>query len=185
MINKKNIASIEALKIIYYVIVGLALTQIMSIFTVPNAYDKVLAFILALSLLPTLVRFSLGITQVLEAHKTSASGTTLLVDFFLFLFMGSFLYFMAAYIGDIKIYLIFFIILLLVDLLWLRITKTAVPRQFIFSDISVIVLLFVLYGASYLAPSSGFWALGVFLLLISVIATCCDFKYNWKFYFNK
>ena len=185
MANEKNIASIEALKIIYYVVVGLALTQVLSIFTTIDKYDRVLVVILAFSLLPTLVRFSLGITQALETHKSGASGTTLLVDFFLFLFMGSTLYFMAAYIGNIQIYLIFFVILLIVDLVWVRITKTPVPHQFIISDVIVIVLLFALFGISHLISTNWFWSLGASLLLISVIAACYDFKYNWEFYFDQ
>lgn len=188
----------EALKVIYYVIIGIAITEALNraflkegtflglqIFETNNLPSIILLFVF----LPTICRFVHGASIHLD--MPSLKRYKPLVDFFGFFLQSSFFYLMALSLENPVAFTYIFSFLLLSDALWLIFLqmigyikfskeKGHPEIQWLMSDFVIIVLLFVLI---ILDPAMRhIWSL-VAILIIGFVATIFDYLLNQDFYF--
>ncbi len=187
-------ASKEALKVIYYVIIGIAITEALNraflkqgaflglqIFETNNLSSVFLLF----ALLPTICRFVHGAS--IHFDVISLKRYKPLFDFVGFLLQAAFFYLMATSLDKPVAFLYLFGLLLLSDALWLiflriisyiEFDKTVV--QWLWSDIGIIVILIVLIISD---PTIIYiWSL-LTILIVAIIATFLDYFLNKDFYF--
>ena len=186
--------STATLLMIYYVIVGLAITE-----GLQNAFVKDGTFLgarvfsnenlpktlLLLALLPTICRFVHGAS--IHLGVPSDKRYKPLVDFIGFFLQGSVFYLMAFSLESQSLFSLFFGVLLLFDAAWLivlrlirylRFDRTEI--QWLVSNALIIGALCGIYGLRECITSTA----GAFLILVvALTATVLDYAINREFYF--
>ena len=189
-------ASKDALKVIYYVIIGIAITQSLDgvfidsgVFVGVNLFDHVhlIPFFLLMAFLPTICRFVHGASIHLDSIHTGTFKT--LIDFVGFFLQAIFFYLMALTIDNIVVFAVLFIMMLLMDAIWL-ITLCVIGYQnfkgtacqWVFSDAILVVVLLASSRLSDLNVISSLLT-AIFILVASLSATFFDYFQNKSFYF--
>ncbi len=193
-INRIRESSKNALKAVYYVIIGLAIVEALQrTFVQDGAFigfkcfsEHKSHFILLFTFLPTVCRFVHGASIHLDESITKRYKT--LIDFFGFSWQASVFYLMSLSLGKPKVFSILFFLMLSGDAIWLVVLRTIkyidklkkVEIQWISSDIIIIVILLIIYKLDDTMDS--ILAL-LFIFLVSLIATVLDYIMNKNFYF--
>ena len=171
--------SAETLKMVYYVIIGLAFAEALTAFT------KGASWILLLALLATICRFVHGASIHLKMDmKDLTKRWKLLWDFIGFFLQASFFYLMAHSLDTPVIFSKYFIIMLSCDAGWLiflmgikyieKLERT--EKQWLWSDVILIVILIMF---NIIKPIGH-----IEIISISAIAaTIFDYVCNRNFYF--
>lgn len=188
-------SSVNALKTIYYVIIGLAITEALHrTFVRDGAFigldcfreNGLPTFFLLCAFLCTVCRFvhgaSLHLDRGLEKHLKP------LFDFIAFFIQASFFYLMALSLDKPRIFSSLFGLMLLSDATWLILLriknyieepyKTA--NQWLLSDCIIIIALFLVYKVD--TTMASIWS-AVAVLTVAAIATFLDYYCNKHFYF--
>ncbi len=187
-------ASKDALKAIYYVIIGIAITEALSrtfldrgdflgrrILDQPH---RVSTFLL-LAFLPTAIRFVHGASIHLDAMYEKGYKPAL--DFVGFLTQGSLFYLMATTLGRPGAFAILFGLMLLFDAIWLLalrslgyVTFGATEWQWIVSDGILIGCLLIVVLVD--RPMTHWLSMPV-VVGAALLATLADYGMNRTFYF--
>lgn len=186
-------ASKDALRAIYYVVIGLALKEALSHafvkdgkFVGSEMFDSAQwpTTLLFLAFLPTAIRFVHGASIHIEA--LSSERYKPIFDFAGFLIQASFLYLMAITLAVPRDFAWLLIAMLLADTVWLfilhfsefhRAQKT--EWQWIISNIVVICIVIGLLGLDALLRDA--WI----ITATAIAATLFDYYLNREFYFPK
>ena len=188
-------SSANALKTVYYVIVGLAIAEALSrtfvkhgLFIGLDCFKKenLPCFLLLCAFLPTICRFVHGASLHLDAPSEKRFKP--LINFCAFLMQGSFFYLMALSLDKLTTFIGFFGLMLLSDAIWLILLKakgyldelSAYANQWLRSDIFIIFSLVLIYLISRKTGSA--WA-SLFILVISFLAAIRDYWKNSGLYF--
>lgn len=188
-------SSANALKMVYYVIVGLAIAEALSRTFVKDGLfigvdcfrrENLACFLLLCAFLPTICRFVHGASLHLDAPSEKRFKP--LIDFCAFLMQGSFFYLMALSLDKPTTFLLFFGFMLLSDAIWLIILKTkgyldelsAYANQWLRSDFCIIFSLVLAYIIS--KKTEDVWP-ALFILVISFLAAIRDYWKNRGLYF--
>ena len=190
-------SSINALKTVYYVIIGLAITEALKrTFTQGGLFVGKEVFglnriLLVLAFILTICRFVHGAS--IHLGKFSEKSHKPLLDFAGFIFQGILFYIMALALSKQPWFLITFIIMLFFDTVWLLILKigkiivfTSTEKQWLRSDI-IMMLLFVvlLFVANFIDKTLSSLFSMLYVFMTALLATYFDYKRNWNFYFPK
>lgn len=188
-------ASVQALKSVYYIVVGLAVAEALSrTFLREGAFVGVGAFrppnvpttILLLAFLPTLCRFVHGASIHLDAVSEQRFKPAW--DFLFFLLQASLFYIMAIALGNPPAFTFAFAIVLVVDAIWLlflglvhylKFDRTA--WQWLLSDVVLVAILVVVYAL--LIHKADSTRSAVMILVVAWAATWLDYRLNKDFYF--
>ena len=175
--------STETLKMIYYVIIGLAFARAL---TVCSEGASWIPWVLLFALLPTICRFVHGASIHLRIDIDSEERWKLPLDFIGFFLQASFFYLMANLLNNPILFLIYFMIMLFFDAVWLigssmikYIKWEETTKQWLWSDFILIVILLV----------TLIWLRNFIPIIIpigAIIATIWDYfsKPNRDFYFG-
>lgn len=188
-----RIASRDALKYVYYVIIGIAITEALSrtfveggVFLGVGIFNKV-TFILLFAFLPTICRFVHGASIHLDVISKEKRFKTI-IDCGGFLLQAIFFYLMAVSINKTMGFVVSLGLMLLIDSLWLiflflikYIPSDFTHKQWLCSNFIVLVLL----GASFFLMGNAKVGWPIFIAIISVIAAFFDYYLNRDFYFPK
>lgn len=187
-------SSTNALKMVYYVIIGLAITEALyrtflkngsflgrQAFELNNLPHTILLF----ALLLTICRFVHGASIHLDMF--SEKRYKLLFDFTGFFFQGSLFYLMAVSLKRPLTFLILFGSMLLGDAVWLIVLKLinyidfgSTEKQWLYSDFCIIGVFVVLYLID--RTISCVWSV-VAIFIVASVATFFDYRLNIDFYF--
>jgi len=196
-------SSVTALKSVYYVVIGLAITEALTRtfieggkfigFTVLNLANLPTTLLL-LAFVPTICRFVHGASMHLDVE--SSKRYKLLWDFFGFLLQGALFYLMALSLRAPQAFALLFILMLASDVGWVillvvvkYIEADRVVKQWLRSDITLIVILIVLLAATKLlcpkvvSKEVACICSASVLCLLSILATLWDYVANRDFYF--
>ena len=193
--NCQLIASKDALKVIYYVIIGIAITQALDrVFLENGAFigmkvfkniNILTHFLLLIAFLPTICRFVHGASIHLNLIHTGTFKT--LIDFIGFFLQAILFYLMAIAIDNIVVFAILFCLMLSIDAIWLVLLCTigyqnfkGTVRQWIFSDV---ILIFILIVCIIYFSKISSMLTAIIILLASLVATFFDYIQNRNFYF--
>lgn len=186
--------STNALKMIYYVIIGLAITEALyrtflkggsflglKVFWQNNLPSTILLF----ALLPTICRFVHGASIHLD--MISEKRYKPLFDFIGFFIQGSLFYLMATSLEKPPVFSFLFGGMLLCDAFWLIFLRLInyidlgwTEKQWLWSDfciIGVFVILFIIDKTMACVWSE------VAILIVAIVATLFDYFLNKDFYF--
>lgn len=173
--------SINALKMIYYVIIGLAFAKALTIVLKDGSVILLFAFFF------TICRFVHGASIHLRMDIDSEKRWKLLWDFFEFFLQASFFYLMAVSLESPKAFSLFFVFMLLGDASWLILLRLInyidfdrTVKQWLLSDFLIIAGLFVIYIID--RTLACVWSV-VLILIIAIVATFLDYFLNKDFYF--
>jgi len=188
-------ASRGAIKAIYYVIVGIAITEALSrVFAKDGPYPRWRLFdltrqpsvFLLVAFMLTISRFVHGASIHLDAIDSGRFKA--LFDFIGFLIQAALFYVMALSIAHPRPFVLWFIFMLVADALWLLVLYRVryiqfggTARQWVVSD-AVLVAIFL--GGLYFDPEIGRWSV-VLVALCSAGAAVADYWVNRNFYFPK
>jgi len=202
--EKTRDSSVNALKVVYYVIVGLAVTEALhrtfirdGLFVGWECFrsNNLTAFLLLLALLPTICRFVHGAS--LHLDSPSKKHLKPLWDFIGFFFQGSLFYLMALSLQKPMIFSSLFILMLSGDSVWLLLLMKiryielgSVEKQWLLSDLCIIVFLFLVFLARTLIrclwqieePTANLLS-AIAILFIATVATYKDYHSNRDFFF--
>lgn len=190
--------SLDALKMVYYVIIGLAITEALSKALLDQKGnflggeifmgDNLISFFLLLAFLFTIVRFIHGASIYLEMDKNLKTKWKLLWDFAGFVLHGAFFYLMAVSLKDVSTFLVSFGLMLLVDALWIiligwkgYIKLEGTPLKWLISDFVIIVLLCGVWVIS--RTMTYVWPAVAILIIIAIGGAYADYSWNKRFYF--
>jgi len=183
----------EALKTIYYVVVGIAITEALSRTFVQDGKFLGLKLLDLLHLPAMLLLVTFLITSSRFVHGASihlgdihAGGGKALLDFCGFFLQATLFYVMSLSVRDSIAFVVSFVVLLFGDALWLFVLCRLgyVPfrdtaRQWVYSDIAIVLILLALvYFDRELRLSSV-----IIIAVASSAAAVVDYKMNWAFYF--
>ena len=190
-------ASKNALKTVYYVIVGLAITKAMDTAFLGNADIIAISGVkdildgnnlLFLAFLLTAVRFFHGASIHFDVVNESDGSSKTMIDFIGFIIQGIMLYIMAYSLNSTITFVVFFMLMLVFDIFWLlslRVFKYLEFRetecQWLISNILVVLIylfLLICFPSDYHE-----YHLSVIVLVVSFLATLADYFMNKKFYF--
>jgi hypothetical protein len=188
-------ASKEALKVIYYVIIGLAITQSLDRVFLSNGsfvsatildQNHLPSVLLLLSFLPTVTRFVHGASIHFDVIHTG--NFKVLFDFCGFFVQASLFYLMALSIHEGAIFAVLFAIMLLADVAWLCILLCVgyvklerVVWQWIVSNLSMVAIFVVVWQLFDRSMASVGAAAAI--LVASWVAAVADYGMNRRFYF--
>lgn len=185
--------SINALKTVYYVIIGLAITEALNrTFTkdgtfIGREFFNQNTFILMLAFMLTICRFTHGASIHLGGFSRRKQKA--IIDFVGFIIQGSLFYIMAIALDNPPWFLISFEAMLLIDVIWLMILKKgkfitmkSTENQWFKSDVVILVVFAIFY---VLENSVSSIKMLLCILLTSFLATIIDYRKNWEFYFPK
>lgn len=181
---------------IYYVIVGLAITEGLQKAFIENGNFIGVAAVSAGNLPRTLLFFALLPTICRFVHGASMHLGVLgdkrykpLVDFASSCFQAAMFYLMAFALSDVALFSMVFVILLSVDTAWLvflRLTRylecTPTTRQWLQSNIALIFLLVGILLSMKIIPNS---TQSLLIAVVAILATIWDYVANRDFYFPK
>lgn len=186
--------STNALKMVYYVIIGLAITEALhrtflkdgsflglQVFWSNNLPSTILLF----ALLPTICRFVHGASLHLDI--ISEKRYKPLFDFIGFFIQASLFYLMATSLEKPLVFLFLFGGLLLCDAFWLIFLKLInyidldrTEKQWLRSDFCIIGLFVIFYLLD--RTMACVWSV-VAILIVAIVATFFDYFLNRDFYF--
>lgn len=196
-------SSTNALKMVYYVIIGLAITEALYrtflkdgsflglwVFRTKNLSSTLLLF----ALMPTICRFVHGASIHLD--MISAKRYKPFCDFVGFFFQASFFYLMALSLEKQVIFSLFFGLMLLCDASWLLILSKIkyielgqVEKQWLRSDFGIIgVLIVLLIGTKIeyikiIDTEIVSICSAAVIFIVAIVATVQDYCSNKDFYF--
>lgn len=171
--------SAETLKMVYYVIIGLAFAEALTTFS------RGASWILLLGLLATICRFVHGASIHLEMDRRNlAKRWKLLWDFIGFFLQASFFYLMACSLNTPVLFSKYFIFMLSCDAGWLVFLRTIkyiekwekTEKQWFWSDVIFVVLLII---SNIIKPV---WHISI-ISIAAIVATIWDYFWNRDFYF--
>lgn len=188
-------SSANAIKTVYYVIVGLAIAEALSRTFVKHGLfiglgcfkkENFPCFLLLCAFFPTICRFVHGASLHLDAPSEKRFKP--LLDFCAFLMQGSFFYLMALSLDRLTTFILFFGFMLLSDAIWLILLKakgylnelSEYANQWLCSDICTIVFLVLIYLIS--KKTENVWP-SLFILVISSLSSIIDYWRNRDLYF--
>jgi hypothetical protein len=186
--------STNALKMIYYVIIGLAITEALyrtflkggsfpglKVFWANNLPSTILLF----ALLPTICRFVHGASIHLD--MISEKRYKPLLDFIGFFIQASLFYLMAASLERPLVFSFLFGGMLLCDAFWLIFLRLinyidlgSTEKQWMWSDFCIIGLFVMLYMIN--KTMACVWSV-VGILIVAIVGTFLDYFLNKDFYF--
>ena len=198
-------SAVTTLKELLLILSGLAITNGLIVLVVNGDFEIIkpikdvssdfLPLLFFFTLLLNIVRFFLGNMRTIDdcylnSYKDVASDGTyriknLPLDYTIVLLTSIFLAILSFYIRDFKSFYLVFSIMLLVDILWLLVTRkdtqdSEIRKQrkwWMFNNI----LFLVPISLGFFAPTNGF--LSVLPLIFILVNTAVDFKLSYKFYF--
>jgi len=197
-LSKRN-ASKDALKTIYFVVIGLAVTEALSrAFLVNSVFsggavfsrDGYPPFILLLGFLATMTRFVHGASLHLDLVQGGRYKTV--VDYCVFLVHAAGFYLMALVLRDVIIFAEILTGILVWDSLWLIVllwakyimaTKERTTAQRWLASNAVLAPLLAV--AVELTAVVGVECVSWFVAGCAMMATVGDYWWNWDFYFPK
>ena len=187
-------SSVDALKMVYYVIVGLAITVALdNTFLKKGAFvgfecytnDDDVIFVL-MAFLCTNCRFVNGASLHLDSGLEKRWKP--LFDFLAFFLQGALFYLMALSLNDVRTFTVLLGLMLLCDAVWLLVLrlmsylpepqKTA--NQWLLSDFLFVAALFSIYITD---RNCGCIPYGLGIFVIATIAAIWDYASNREFYF--
>lgn len=187
-------SSTSALKMVYYVIIGLAITEALyRTFLREGSFLGLQAFasnnlsstILLFALLPTICRFVHGASIHLDMISEKRYKPAF--DFIGFFVQASLFYLMAVSLERPLVFLFLFGLMLLSDALWLiflRLIKyidlSWTEKQWLGSDFCIIIVFIILYKID--KTIAYFWS-AIAILIVASMATFFDYFLNKDFYF--
>ena len=186
-------ASKGALKAIYYVVVGIALTEAMDrVFLLNGAFQPsrllesagIRSVLLLFAFMLTISRFVHGASIHLDDIETGRFKA--LFDFIGFFAQASLFYVMALTISDPPTFVALFVLMLVADAAWLSVlcqvrylTFQGTARQWVISDL---LLMLALLATLYRDPVVSLPAAGATAIAAGTAAVI-DYWKNWEFYF--
>lgn len=195
--GKNYESSKDALKTLYYVIIGFAITEALSrTFLINSSFigrrifdlGRLPCTMLLLSFMPTICRFVHGATIHLDMFTEESNKP--FCDFMGFFLQALFFYMMAITLEKPSWFLLFFLLMLIFDALWLVILKkmkyisfNSTEKQWLRSDVVLSVVFIILLFYFYPKGSPVF--LAILILMASSTAAFFDYYKNWEFYFPK
>jgi hypothetical protein len=193
--KERRSASKDALKTIYFVILGIAVTESLEgafldrgrfighDIVKPSHWTSIL---LLLAFLPTAVRFAHGSSIHMDVMHEKAYKP--LLDFIGFLVQASILYLMAETLDRATTFGILFALLLVFDTAWLVVLRWRryilfgrTEWQWLAANGALLVTFVV---AVALAPGRGIWP-GAIIAAAAIGATIADYVMNREFYFPR
>ncbi len=196
--NREDVlkCSASTLMTIYYVIVGLAITEgLQKAFIEEGKFVGSEAFstgnlpktLLFFAMLPTICRFVHGASMHLGVLGNKRYKP--LVDFASFCFQATMFYLMAFSLGDVVLFSSFFVVLLGLDTLWLmflRVIRYVEINQTIKQWLtSNIILILLLLGGLLFTKSIPSAVQPSLVTGVAILATIWDYVANREFYFPK
>jgi hypothetical protein len=191
-------SSISALKTIYYVIIGLAITEALKrTFTEGGQFLEMQIFhpnrlLLVLAFMITICRFVHGAS--IHLGEFSEKKHKPIVDFLGFILQGSLFYIMAIALNKTLWFLIFFFCMLFLDTIWIIILTackfiipTPTEKQWLKSNVIMMSLFFVLFFVGQFIDNT-FSSIFTVLYIVAAASEAAYFDYNrnWdRFYFPK
>jgi len=194
--NTRLEVSKEALKTIYYVVVGISITEALSRtflqdgrFLGLNLFDllQLPAMLLLLTFLVTSSRFVHGASiHLADIH---AGGGKALLDFCGFFLQATLFYVMSLSVRDSLAFLVSFVVLLLGDALWVSVLcllgyvpfRDTTVRQWVYSDLAIFLVLVALV---YFDPGLRLHSV-IIVAVVSSLGAVADYAMNWSFYFPR
>lgn len=192
-VRNRRVASRDALKYVYYVIIGIAITEALSRAFVDNGVflgGKIfigsyrVPFILLFAFLPTICRFVHGASIHLDVISEKRYKT--IIDCIGFLLQAIFFYLMAVSLTKLVGFAVSLCAMLLFDAVWLifllsikYITIDRTHKQWLKSDFIVIILLILSFF--FLGNRELIWS--IYIAIIGSIAAFLDYYLNRDFYF--
>jgi len=192
--QKTRESSTNALKMIYYVIIGLAIAEALyrtflkdglflgSQVVRPNNLPST---ILLFALLPTICRFVHGASIHLD--MASEKRYKPIIDFIAFFIQASLFYLMAASLKNPLVFLFLFVGVLLCDALWLLVLTLRryidwgrIETQWMVSNVCISGVLVVLWRID--KTMACVWSV-VIILVVAIAGTFLDYLMNKDFYF--
>lgn len=187
-------SSIEVLKMVYYVIIGLAIIGALSrTFLIEGSFIGWQVFneahlpttLLLLAFLPTVCRFVHGASIHLDTSVTKRYKS--IIDFVGFFMQASFFYIMALALRNPGDFIMAYILMLSVDFVWLVFLKIIkyiedrdTAKQWMISDVVIIIVYLACYFLYRQIPNV--WVVWC-VMLVSIIAAYLDYRLNKDFYF--
>lgn len=189
-----RVSTSNALKTVYYVIIGLAFTEALERSFIQDdvfiglrifSKERLSITLLLAAWVPTTIRFIHGSTLHLEA--ISRERYKPLLDFIGFFFQASLFYLMAISLVTTRVFVALFCFMLVFDSLWviglhlvkyIKLRKT--ERQWLLSNALLIVAMSVLYWCK---ASISDQFLAQVVCLGAVAASVWDYVANRDFYF--
>jgi len=191
--NTRLEVSKDALKTIYYVVVGIAITEALSRTFVQDGrflglklFDllHLPAMLLLLTFLVTSSRFVHGAS--IHLGDIHAGGGKALLDFSGFFLQATLFYVMSLSVRDSLAFLVSFVVLLVGDALWLfalcrwgYVIFRDTARQWVYSDVAMILILLALV---FFDPRLSLVSV-IIIAVASALASVVDYAMNWSFYF--
>ncbi|KKM06957.1 hypothetical protein LCGC14_1738740 [marine sediment metagenome] len=175
-------ASKEVLKMIYYIIIALAITESLNKLFLSN----IATLYLIVAFLLTICRFAHGASIHLDVYSRKRYKP--LFDFLEFFFQAGLFYLMSTVLTEPYNFSLLFITMLLSDAIWLcflwlikYIESDKTHKQWLISDIIIIFILSFLL----LIPSQTiqYDLYSLIVMITSIIATVTDYSFNKDFYF--
>jgi hypothetical protein len=186
--------SAEALKMIYYVVIGIAITDALDLAFAPGGkflggdmvtHERVPTFLMLAAFLLTIFRFVQGASIHLDTIHTGSFKV--LFDFLSFFIQATVFYVMALYLADRWFFCVLFIIIHVLDTVWLICLKlfgcielTRTEIQWIVSNVAIAILL---GGILYCDPSVTSRYSSWMIAATALVAFVLDYWMNWSFYF--
>lgn len=186
----------EALKTVYYIIIGLAIIQALSrtfliegsfigwqVFSKVNLSTTLLLF----AFFPTVCRFVHGASIHLDISVNKRFKP--IIDFIGFLLQASLFYMMAISLGNPRAFIMAYIIMLFFDSLWLILLGIIRYHRLRFTEIEwlisdvIIIIVFIFFYFLY-RDNPAVWIVWS-VTLISLVAAIFDYILNRNFYFPK
>ena len=192
-------SSVGALKMVYYVILGLAITEALrrtfsEAWLCEKVFDKkeMVSVLLLLAFVPTICRFGLGASLHLDVHFTGQGSHSLKraklgLDFVAFFFQALLFYLMAVTIEHPGLFMLFLFLMILFDAAWLVVLRCKkyidwnwTETQWLVSDALIVVALFIIWC---LARTMGSVGVAIAVCIVAIVATVFDFCCNRNTYF--
>ena len=196
----KTINSIEALKVIFFVIIGVSITSSLEKLTVILPESRTISnllfnfsllikdqFLLFIAFMATLVRFCLGVVCILDKHENKPR-IIILVTYIFFILIACSFFAMGLNVDNADMFAVSLIFLLVFDLAWIiidlinrKLNNLQIEKsmyQWIKSNIAIFVVLGIFFVFRLPLPLSNY------LFIIAILAAVWDFISNHEFYFS-
>jgi len=181
----------DVLKTIYFVVAGLSIVKALEVVhktftssTLLEINSKPITVLLFITFLVTIVRFCQGVSRVLADQRTYA-----IFDFYGFFIQGICFFFMAVNIVNVNIFIIYFLVMLFVDSMWLisisykdAFKYTKVERQWLHSNFIILAVVTPILYLSFRYHLNNNILLTSVVTLISVVAAYFDHVRNNTYY---
>ncbi len=190
--NEKMIRSVDTLKELYTVAVGVALVMAVETLAKEDATAPVFgrdSFFLFLVVVVTLIPFYHGAFRHMddiyifpEAPRKRPGPRVLLVDYLLLMFEAGLLVWLATSISNLVIFTQGFVFLMAVDVLWAAVTGILTPAKSVFKwGILNFIVGVTLFAVSYWPGHSPIQAPA--LCAIAIVRSALDYWLSRRLYF--